>query len=343
MIELSGEDETEFAKYDDVSRLSREEVCENLYASGLWTALRTRPFGQVPIAGSVPHSIFVTAMDTEPLAASTATAIDGNEHFALGLHVLRRLSEGPLFLCKAPGTQLPGEDLDFVTVKEFGGPHPAGLPGTHIHFLDPVSLQKTVWHVQDQDVLAMGRLFATGRLPVERVISLAGPLVSKPRLLRTRLGASTEELTAGQLDEQQLAETDARVISGSVLSGRQADGTQAYLGRYHRQVSVLAEGTKREFLGWQAPGFNRHSVKRVFAAGFAAQVGRLFKFTTSTNGSPRAMVPVGSFEQVMPLDILPTFLLRALLTVGGWMSGFVGAVLGSMLLIWLWRRYGPRR
>ena len=150
-----------------------------------------------------------------------------------------------------------------VTVEEFEGPHPAGLPGTHIHFLDPVSEKKTVWHAGAQDVIAIGRLFVTGRLPVERVISLAGPVVRTPKLLRTRLGANTTDLTRDLLEG-----VENRVISGSVLSGRTASPPFDFLGRYHCQVSAVREGTERVFLGWQRPGLDKFSIKRVFASAF---------------------------------------------------------------------------
>ncbi|MBX3440057.1 MAG: Na(+)-translocating NADH-quinone reductase subunit A, partial [Planctomycetaceae bacterium] len=274
-----------------------------------WTALRQRPYSKVPSPRSKPHAIFVQAIDTNPLAPSPKLVItERAPYFEHGLQVLRHLTEGAVYLCTAPGVDIPGKALGFVSHYEFEGPHPAGLPGTHIHFLDPVSDRRQVWYIGYQDVLAIGELFVTGRLSVERIVSLAGPQVVEPRLLRTRLGASIEDLTHGQLKPG-----ENRVISGSVLSGRKAVGSAAYLGRYHVQISVIREGREREFLGWQMPGFDKFSVKPVYASGFAADA-RRFAFTTNTNGSRRAMVPIGMYEAVMPLDILPTFLLRALLT-----------------------------
>ena len=160
-------------------------------------------------------------------------------------------------------------------------------------------------------MIAIGKLFDTGKLSVERIISLAGPVVNEPRLIRTRLGASTSDLV-----DLQLCEVDRRVISGSVLSGRAATGPFAYLGRYHLQISALAEGREREFLGWQMPGFNKFSVKQVYASAMNKLMApeKRYEMTTDTGGSRRAMVPIGSYEEVMPLDILPTFLLRALIT-----------------------------
>lgn len=314
VIQLEGDEEQSFRSWGpaELTTLSAADVRENLAQSGLWTAFRTRPYNKVPLLESQPHSIFVTAIDTNPLAADPLVVIREHEDsFVQGLQVIRHLTAGKVYLCQAPGVKVPGASLDFILAEEFSGPHPAGLPGTHIHFLDPVSLQKTVWFIGYQDVIAIGKLFTTGRLWVDRVVSLAGPVVNEPRLLRARLGASTNDLV-----DLQLCEVDRRVISGSVLSGRTASGPCAYLGRYHVQVSALAEGRHREFLGWQMPGFDKFSVKDVFASSLYKLInpGKRYPLTTDTGGSKRAMVPVGSYESVMPLDILPTFLLRALIT-----------------------------
>lgn len=310
VISVDGDAAVEFPvpKTADIGALKREEVRGLLLESGLWTALRQRPYSKIPHPDTTPHSLFITAIDTNPLAANPAVIL--NEHgddFVRGLKVLKQLTDGAVYLCTAPGTAVPGRDLGFVSHYEFDGPHPAGLVGTHIHHLDPVSARKVVWHIGYQDVIAVGRLFATGRVWAERVVALGGPQVKSPRLLRTTLGASLTDLTADQLHAG-----ENRVISGSVLSGRKAEGVNAYLGRYHLQASVLKEGRDREFLGWQMPGFDKFSIKRVFASSLAADARRL-PMTTNRNGSKRAIVPIGSYEQVMPLDILPTFLLRSLI------------------------------
>jgi len=310
VIEVDGDDRVEFsgAKGAHPDSLGRGGVTEQLVASGLWTSLRTRPYGKVPVPGSTPHSIFVQAIDTNPLAADPAVAMaDRKDEFSLGLQCLTQLTDGNVFLCKGAQSEIPGSGLDRVRVEAFSGPHPAGLVGTHIHFLDPVGPAKTVWYINYQDVCAIGALLTRGTLDVRRIISMAGPLVQKPRLLETRLGADLSELVEGELTEG----IKARVVSGSILGGRRALPPVHYLGRYHLQVSVLEEGDEREFLGWQKPGFNKFSTTRVFAS--AATPGKKFALTTSTHGSERAMVPLGTYEKVMPLDILPTQLLRSLI------------------------------
>ncbi len=307
VIDLEGDDEITFASYssDQLEGLSSEQVRENLQQSGLWTALRTRPFSKVPAVDAVPNSIFVTAIDTHPLAADPAVIIaEQAEAFEAGLKVLGNLAK--VFLCKAPDASLPGESLAKVQVEAFSGPHPAGLAGTHIHFLDPVSASKSVWTIGYQDVIAVGKLFTSGRLWVERVVALGGPVVENPRLVRTRLGANLDELTAGELQPGA-----NRVVSGSLLGGRTAHGAFAYLGRYHLQVSCLREGKEREMLHYMRAGVEKHSILNIYISKLMG--GKKFAFSTSTNGSPRAMVPVGNYEEVMPLDVLPTQLLRALI------------------------------
>lgn len=308
VIDLDGDDAVEFAAYSDgqLDALTGEQVRGNLQQSGLWTALRTRPFSKVPAVDATPASIFVTAIDTHPLAADPAVVIaEAAEDFTRGLRVLARLAK--VFVCVGENAKVPGSGLSNVQVEQFAGPHPAGLPGTHIHFLDPVNAHKTVWQVGYQDVIAIGKLFVTGRLSVERVVALAGPMVDKPRLVRTRLGANLDELTAGELKVGK----PVRVISGSLFGGRSARGACAWLGRYHQQVSCLEEGTEREMLHYLRAGVEKHSVMNLYIS--KLNPGKLFNFTTSTNGSPRAMVPIGNYEEIMPLDILPTQLLRYLI------------------------------
>ena len=314
VIELDGDDapdaQVPFASYTGArpEQLSANEVRALLLESGLWCALRARPFSRVPDPASSPRALFITAIDTRPQAPSVDVVLAGRmEEFHAGVAGLARLTQGPTFVCVAPGSSVTAPAVPNVRLEVFDGPHPAGNAGTHIHFLSPVDLERTVWHVGYQDAAAIGRLLGTGRLEVERVISLAGPGVLRPRLLRTRLGAATDELVRGEI-----APGRQRVVSGSVLDGRTAAGeVLGYLGRHHQQVSVLAEAGERELFGWIAPGADKFSVWGVVLG--AWRRGAKLALTTTTNGGSRAMVPIGSFERVMPLDLMPTFLLRALL------------------------------
>ena len=293
---------------DALGQLERQSVVDQLVESGLWTALRTRPFSRTPAIDSTPTDIFVTAVDTHPLSADPAVVINENpQAFEDGLKVLTRLTEGNVFLCTGANASIPGGNVSGVKTESFAGPHPAGLVGTHIHYLSPVALHKKVWHIGYQDVIAFGKLFVEGKLDTNRIIAVGGPRAENPRLLRTRIGASTEELLAGEV----IKPDDTRVISGSVFSGVSAEGSLTYLGRFHNQVSLLEEGNKRTFFGWMSTGANRHSIMGIYIS----KIKGLSNYapTTSTNGSERAMVPIGAYEAIMPLDIMPTQLLRTLI------------------------------
>ena len=308
VIDVDGDKSETFASYtdDQLAGLDRAAAVDNLVSSGQWVALRTRPYSKVPAVGSVPSSIFVTAMDTNPLSADPAVIIARRSaDFINGLKVLTRLTDGPVNLCIAPESGVVGDEVDGVRVVAFSGPHPAGLPGTHIHFLDPVSANKTVWTIGYQEVIAYGALFTTGQIDTQRVIALAGPQVLEPRLLATQLGANLNQFVIGEL-----ANDENRVISGSVLAGRKAAGKFAFLGRYHDQVSVIREDREREFLHYLRAGVNKHSAIPIF---ISSLTNKLFNMTSSTNGSERAMVPVGGYEGVTALDLLPVQLLRALI------------------------------
>jgi Na+-transporting NADH:ubiquinone oxidoreductase subunit A len=309
VIRIDGEQQREFDPLDNAAlpTLDREDATSRLCDAGLWASLRMRPYNRVPPPGSAPFAVTVTAIDTNPLAPDPSLALSGAaEDFADGLVVLSRLTDGMVYVCAAPKSEFRVPDGERFIVAEFSGPHPAGLPGTHIHMLCPAGPARAVWHVGYQDVIAIGRLFTQGRLSVERILSLAGPMVKEPRVVRTRAGASLYELLDGNLLDGEL-----RVVSGSLLGGSRVAGEVAYLGRYDNQVTVLPEDREREFLGWLAAGSGKFSLTNAYLSALRRRLP--FRFTTNQNGSPRAMIPIGSYERVMPLDILPTQLLRALL------------------------------
>jgi len=309
VIQLEGDESEVFAKYSNTELVSLDaaKVQENLVNSGMWTAFRTRPYSKTPALDSKPNSIFVSVMDTNPLAADPQIIIaERSEDFINGLQVISCLTDGKVFVNKAPDADINTGNAT-VEVNEFSGVHPAGLVGTHIHHLDAVGQRKKVWHVGYQDVLAIGSLFTTGELDNRKVVSLGGPEAKSPRLVRTLLGANITELTA---DESNAG--DMRILSGSVLLGNHAHGVHGYLGRFHNQVSILREGREKELFGWIKPGVNQHSVTRAYLGHLSPK--RLFSMTTSTNGSDRSMVPIGNYERIMPLDILPTLLLRDMIS-----------------------------
>lgn len=316
VIELD-EFETDTSEYtrlagSDPETIEQSAIRSALFTSGLWTAFRTRPYSKVPQSDSSPHSIFVTAIDTQPLAADPGVVLDTHrEAFLIGLQIISSLTEGTIYICTEADWKGPVSDSQRMQHVEFSGPHPAGMPGTHIHHLDPVSGDRTVWHIGYQDVIAIGKLFTDGRLWVERTVALGGAGFERPRLVTSRLGASVDELVAGELKAVGAKQKSPRLISGSVLSGRTADGAEAYLGRYHLQVAAIPQDNERYLFGWLGLFNRRYS----FAGLLKRQQdhSQRLPFSTILNGRSTALVPVDAFERVMPLDILPVPLLRALL------------------------------
>jgi len=310
VVDVSGDESVQFKKYSesDLTSLSPEDVESNLIESGMWQSFRTRPFSKSPVKGSRPAALFVTAIDTNPLAANAAFVINHYaDAFKAGLTIISKLTSGTMHVCTAPEPRLELPVVANLKETSFSGPHPAGLAGTHIHFLEPVTVDRVVWTIGYADVIGIGKLFLTGELFTERLISIAGPMVEHPRLYKTRIGANTDELLAGLLTSG-----EARVVSGSLFSGHKAAGPHAYLGFFHSQISVIEEGRKRELLGWKMPGFDKFSVKRSYAGGWFPW--KKFDMTSSTGGSERSIVPIGMYEKVLPIDTEATFLVRSLLT-----------------------------
>jgi len=308
VIQVEGDEYREFKHYPDseFDSLKRSQVVENIVESGLWPAFRTRPYSKIPAIDSQPDAIFVSIMDTNPLAADPQIIIAEKEAaFNHGLSLIKHLTDGELFVAYDGAKALPFAQNPVANYQAFSGIHPAGNVGTHIHFLKPVNANRLVWHIGYQDVIAIGELFSSGRLNCQRVISLAGPVVNHPRLVSLLQGSRLRQVVGEGIDT-----TDRRVISGSVFNGHIATGHRGYLGRYHNQISVLKEGREKELFGWLHLGREKFSVTRAFISHLMSH--KRFDMTTTTHGSERAIMPIGSFERLMPWDILPTQLLRAL-------------------------------
>ena len=309
VIDLEGDEAVIFQGLNgrDPSVLPSNEIRQTLQESGLWCSFRTRPYGRIPAIDVAPSSLFVTAIDTAPLAADPAVIIkEYKDDFCLGLEILRQFLPVPLNLCLADGFDVSGLPSESINYYSFSGPHPAGLPSTHIHLIDPVHAGKQVWQICYQDVIGIGHLFRTNLLMIERIVAVGGPGVKKPTLRRTHPGALIEQICTGQLD----LSTVYRVISGSVLEGRHAAGIYAYLGRYHRQVSVIEEKNGRAFLNWIMPGKERFSATGLFLSSLLPK--KKFSMITAAWGGQRVIFPLGTYEKVMPLDIMATSLLKSL-------------------------------
>lgn len=299
---------TAYGTVDKVNNLGREKIVELLNQYGLWSSLRQRPFDKVPALASQPHSIFVNTMDSNPLAFDPLLLLqegDREQDYLMGLAVLQNLTAGAVHIVKKAGAKLPAHQLARGQEHEFGGIHPAGLVGTHIHFIDAVGPQKTVWYLSLQDLLMIGEFFRTGVLNGTKVVAVVGPGVKQPQLVRVHRGVDSQALLADNLQEG-----EQRPISGSVFSGRQLRSQTPFLGHFDQQLSVLPEGRHTILLEFMRPGCNLFSKTRAYLGRFLKNPS--FHFTTSLQGSPRPIVPFGIYEEVMPLDILPTLLLKAL-------------------------------
>lgn len=309
VIEISDHEESvDFNSYE-LEALNIEnsgQIRNQLINSGFWTSFRTRPFSKIPSVDSNPSNIFITAMDTNPLSVNVNHILNTNkDYFKAGLKVIKTLTKNKIFVCVDSEFSIDLESDDQICEEVFDGPHPAGLAGTHMHFLSPPTLTNVNWSINFQDVIFLGEFFLTGKIPVHKIISLAGPQVLEPRLIKTRVGACTDEICAGELTHR-----DNRIISGSVINGREAIGPYAYLGKYHSQISVVCESSKvdREFMNWLNPGARKFSKIPLFTSKLFPS--KEFKFKTLMNGSDRAIVPIGVYEEVMPLNILATILMR---------------------------------
>ena len=314
VIEIDSEEEAvQFPSYtlEDISSITSNIIRDQLISSGLWTSFRTRPYSKIPPIDSSPSNIFISALDTEPLSPNPEILINMfNEDFAFGLLILKKLTTSPIHLSVSENSSLDIDSDDQLKKHIFSGPHPAGLVGTQMHFISPASLSNVNWTIGYQDIISIGRLFKTGLLSTERIITLAGPQVNQPRYISTRLGACTDEITAGELTQR-----ENRIISGSVISGREAVGAYAYLGRYHNQISVISEPNSkdREFMNWLTPGPRKFSKIPLFLSSLFPK--KLFKFKALMNGSDRPIVPIGVYEEVLPLNFLPAMLLRNIVLI----------------------------
>jgi Na+-transporting NADH:ubiquinone oxidoreductase subunit A len=307
----------------DPSALTRHDVVALLVESGLWAALRTRPLGRVPSPESRPSALFVTAMDSQPLAPQPESVLtDQRIWFELGLDIVRRLATGPTFLCVRAGSKISAGNAA-VRTEEFEGPHPAGTVGVHIHRLHPVGRERSVWHIGYQDVVEVAKLFMTGRLDPTRIVALGGPKVRRPRLVRVRLGASLSEV----LDSEFLTnEESVRCISGSVLSGREGRGPSAYLGRYHQQVTVLPEATAERPRSSLLPTAGFSALRWGAIARANSKRVRRYNFTTSAHGASSSPLFIGLYERVMPMDLVVPRLLAALAQKDWRMAERLGAL-----------------
>ncbi|MDG2310620.1 MAG: NADH:ubiquinone reductase (Na(+)-transporting) subunit A, partial [Planctomycetota bacterium] len=284
---------------------SRASLVATLAASGLWPNLRQRPFDKVALSSTTPQAIFVTATDTNPLAVDPLHLVAGREaDVQAGLKAMLTLSGGKVYFNTDGANDWSAFLVEGVEQHGFKGPHPAGNAGVHINALHPVNLERNVWHVDVQNLADMGAYLNSGKVPTARKVAVVGPAASKSEIVETQRGASMNVFSS-------YANSTVRFVSGSLLAGATANPGEekGFLGRFAQQVSIVDDTPEREFINWMKPIGSRWSMSGTYLAKF---VKKSFTTDTDLNGGERAIVPIGSYEKVMPFDIMPTQLIKAL-------------------------------
>jgi Na+-transporting NADH:ubiquinone oxidoreductase subunit A len=309
ILEIEIESDGKFESVDfskgEIKTLDRETVKQTLLDSGLWPLMVQRPFGVIPKADETPRDIFITGFDSAPLAPDYEfTLKDEKENIQAGIDVLSKLTDGKVYLGLRPGSEFAS--LKGVEVNYFDGPHPAGNVGVQIHKTAPINKGDVVWTLNIQTLVYIGRLFSTGKLNVERLVAITGSEVKKTGYVKAIAGTAIKPL----IENNTKKEVNERFISGNVLTGEKVEET-GYTGLTQNQVTVIPEGDKIEPFGWISPGFNKFTASKTFLSKLMPK--KEYTLNANYHGGERAFVISGQYEKVLPIDILPVYLLKAIL------------------------------
>ena len=288
--------------------LSREQIIDHMLERGVWPFIRQKPYDIIANPSDMPKSIFISAFKSGPLAIDNDFALYGmDELFQKGLDIISKLTNGKTHLNLDGNTNSSKvfSDAKGVELNSFSGPHPAGNVGIQIHHLDPINKGDIVWYLEPQDIIIIARLFTEGKYDVSRIISLCGSEVSKPRYYRTISGSCVANLISDNVKRE-----NNRIICGDVLSGIKID-KNGYLGFYDTQITVIKEGNEQEFLGWALPGINKFSMSKSYFSWLFPT--RKYNIDTNMRGEERAYVVTGQYEKVLPMDIFPQQLVKAIM------------------------------
>ena len=288
--------------------LSREQIIDHMLQKGVWPFIRQKPYDIIANPSDMPKSIFISAFKSGPLAIDNDFALYGmDELFQKGLDIISKLTNGKTHLNLDGNTNSSKvfSDAKGVELNSFSGPHPAGNVGIQIHHLDPINKGDIVWYLEPQDIIIIARLFTEGKYDVSRIISLCGSEVSKPRYYRTISGSCVANLMSDNVKRE-----NNRIICGDVLSGIKID-KNGYLGFYDTQITVIKEGNEQEFLGWALPGINKFSMSKSYFSWLFPT--RKYNIDTNMRGEERAYVVTGQYEKVLPMDIFPQQLVKAIM------------------------------
>lgn len=310
-IQIESDEKERFVDFGaaNPAELSRDEVIRKMLESGIWPMLRQRPYSVIANPEDNPKAIFISGFDSAPLAPDMNFIVDGKEkEFQAGIDALNKLTGGKTHLSLKAG-DTPSKVFTGVNNAEihyFEGPHPASNVGVQIHHIDPINKGEVVWYTYPQEVIAIGRLFLEGKYNPEKIVALTGSEVLKPQYFKTRIGASIQNIVNDNVKNGQL-----RHISGNVLTGTKIR-KEGYLSFYHDQVTVIPEGNYYEFFGWAKPGLKKFSVSPSFLSWWF-KPNKRFRLDTNMHGGERAYVMSGEYDKVIPMDILPVQLVKAII------------------------------
>lgn len=302
----------EFKKYtvSDLGSIAKDDIINTMLQSGVWPNIIQRPFGIIANPEDTPKSIFISGFDSHPLGPDYDFLLHDDERFfQAGIEILKRLTDGHIHLSISTDRELSNifTKVTGVDLHKFSGPHPAGNVGVQIHHIDPINKGDIVWTVNPVGVSQIGKLFLEGKYDASKVVALAGYPVKNPRYFRTYVGGRVDKML-----ENNLKEDNVRVISGNALTGIRI-GRKGYLGFYDNLVTVLKEGSEYDFMGWIKPTSKRLSFHRALGLFSFLYPKKEYELDTNTRGEARAFVQTGIFESVTPMDVLPTYLLKAIL------------------------------
>jgi Na+-transporting NADH:ubiquinone oxidoreductase subunit A len=290
---------------NNLDSLDRQEVIEALQSSGSWPYIRQRPYSIIANAHDEPKAIFISCFDTAPLAPDLSFIINQElENFNLGLKALSKLAKVHIGMHKAQDSLASG--LDNIAIHKFDGPHPSGNVGIQIHHVLPIQKGEVVWYVHPQDVIIIGRLFAEGRYRAERIVAITGEGSRTPHYYQAIAGQSLHSML-----EDQIAHNDHRIIQGDVLSGKQSS-INDYLSFYANHITIIQEGREPEFLGWLLPSLKKLSLSRTYFSWLFPN--KVYSLNTNMHGEKRAFVMTGQYDKVLPMNIFPVHLLKAILS-----------------------------
>ena len=309
-IIIEADAEQQFVDFEvkNLTDLSAEEIIQTLLKSGLFAFLKERPYDVVANPSVKPKAIFISTFDTNPLARNFEVALKGEEDvFQYGIDVLAKLAKVHLGVsAKQTSNALTGAKNASVTL--FDGPHPAGNVGVQIHHVSPINSGETVWTIDPEAVLFVGRLFKTGKVDFTRTIAIAGSEVDNPCYVKMLIGSQLTSLFEEKVKDNT---KHLRYISGNVLTGRKIS-KDAFLGAMHTEVTVIPEGDDvHELFGWAMPRFNQYSVNRSYLTWLLPK--KNYTFDARIKGGYRHMIMSNEYDKVLPMDILPEFLIKAII------------------------------